>query len=220
MSDLPETVERCQTPRGEMQLQCRGSHYEIISNGTFLMATYQGDSEKALVRSALERVQCPRNLLIGGLGVGFSLAEALTDRRVEHVTVVEIEPDIVRWNRDVLAPFSNHALKDPRVHLVQADFIDWMEHTKNTFDLICLDIDNGPDWTVVDKNRRLYTEQGIRHLKSLLRPQGILSVWSASLSRRFVNCLEKFFEVKLESVPHFKGQHDWIYLARKSETAE
>lgn len=80
-----EIIERASTPRGEIQLQRRGEFYEIISNGTFLMATYNGESERLLVRRALEQAKAPGKVLIGGLGVGFSLQEALSDPRVRRL---------------------------------------------------------------------------------------------------------------------------------------
>src|SRR5215212_4875123 len=100
-----EVVDRCISPRGVMQLQKRGQHFEIISNGVFLMATHNGASERRLVTEALAAATNPRRVLIGGLGVGFSLGVALADSRVSHVTVVEIEERLIAWNRTELAPF-------------------------------------------------------------------------------------------------------------------
>src|SRR5690348_1194766 len=143
-------VERCLTPNGEIQLQRRGINYEIISNGTFLMATYNGESEKLLVKSALEASKDPRKVLIGGLGVGFSLAEALCDPRIEHATVIEIEMKIIEWNRSYLAKFTDQAIDHPKTIMVHADLVLWIferdieRDIENRFDVICLDIDNGP----------------------------------------------------------------------------
>lgn len=85
----------CITPRGDRQLQQRDSHYEIISNGTFLMATYNGESERFLVSTALKNTAAPKSVLIGGLGVGFSLTEALRHEQITQVTVIEIEEVII-----------------------------------------------------------------------------------------------------------------------------
>lgn len=210
-----EVIERMQTTRGEIQLQQRGSHYEIISNGTFLMATYNGESERLLVSEAIKRISNPRNVLIGGLGVGFSLVEALQYEQVTQVTVVEIEEAIITWNQTYLAPFSNHALKDTRTKIIRADLLEWMAAATDRFDVICLDIDNGPDWTVTDANMELYQASTLDLLAGLLMPNGILAFWSAHSSHDFVEKLKKSFaEVQEIPVPQEKGEPDYIYLAK------
>src|SRR5947209_8649608 len=98
-ADAPEVVERVDTDRGELVLRSCGEHFDVISNGVFLMDTRDGRSERLLVRAALDAVAMPRSVLIGGVGVGFSLLEALTDHRVTRVDVVEIEPAILDWHR-------------------------------------------------------------------------------------------------------------------------
>ncbi|MFD1425993.1 spermidine synthase [Kroppenstedtia sanguinis] len=214
MTELPEVIERQQTPRGELQLQRRGHHLELISNGTFLMATYNGDSERELIRSALQNHSSPRRVLIGGLGVGFSLAEALLEPQVEQVTVVEIEPLIIRWYQEYFYKHSCHALEDPRTRLIEADLVEWIRQAEERFDVIGLDIDNGPDWTVVDSNQGLYTVEGLQNLKRLLAPDGIITFWSASPAEAFKNRLESFFQVERMTLPHFSGSPDYLFLAR------
>jgi spermidine synthase len=133
-----EIIERCKTPRGEVQLQRRGTEYEIISNGTFLMATYYGGSEKLLVKAALdacESYMC--SVLIGGLGVGYSLAEAVGNTRTQQVTVIEIEEKIIDWNRSYLVGFSGNAMDNKKTKIIHADLIQWMSQTQETFDVIC-----------------------------------------------------------------------------------
>lgn len=208
-------IQRVRTPRGDIQLQQRGRHYEIISNGTFLMATYNGESEKLLVSEALKNTTVCRNVLVGGLGVGFSLAEALRHEQITQVTVVEIEEVIVTWNRTYLAAFSDHALKDPRTKIVQGDFLEWAETATEKFDIICLDIDNGPDWTVTDSNTGLYQVSTLHLLAGLLSSNGVLAFWSAASSQDFVENLKASFkEVQEIPVPQEKGESDYIYLAK------
>lgn len=214
--DCPaQVIERATTPRGEIQLQRRGEYFEVISNGTFLMATYNGDSERLLVRHALELTSRRDHVLIGGLGVGFSLQEALLDPTVHTVTVVEIEDKVIEWNRTILAEVSGQALTHPKTRLVHADLVTWLRETHETFDLICLDIDNGPDWRVFDGNASLYDVEGLKALRSRLREGGCLSFWSATPSPDFARLLEEFFgRVESCEVPQAHGDPDYIFLVR------
>ncbi|MEI0736984.1 spermine/spermidine synthase [Paenibacillus sp. JTLBN-2024] len=216
MNYAPEIIERSHTDRGDIQLQKRENHFEIIYNGTFLMATYNGESERLLVSSALRKCPYPRKVLIGGLGVGFSLEEALSDSRVEQVDVVEIEQAIIRWNRKHLAPYSGHALDDPRTNVIHTDLVKWMNETDASYDAVCLDIDNGPDWTVSASNTGLYSEQGIKAAIRLLRPHGAVSYWSAGASPEFAEYLKLFFHgVEALQIPQQRGNPTmFIWLLR------
>lgn len=138
MYQSPIVIERALTENGEIQLQKRGSDYEIIFNGTFLMATYNGDSEKLLVRWAIETADSPKTVLIAGLGVGFSLAEAQNHKMIEKITVVEIEQKIIEWNRTYLSASSEGALTQQNVDVVNTDFIQWMKKPQKKYDVICL----------------------------------------------------------------------------------
>src|SRR3954452_23142906 len=116
-----ELLERVETARGELVLRRVGEDFEVISNGVFLMDTRDGRSERLLVRAALDAVPGARSMLIGGLGVGFSLLEAVADDRVAQVDVGEIEPAIVDWHRTHRRPWSSGALDDARVVVVVGD---------------------------------------------------------------------------------------------------
>ena len=106
MPDLPTVVARVTTERGELVLRRVGDDFEVISNGTFLMDTRDGRSERLLVDAALQRHPAPREVLIGGLGVGFSVVAALADAPVDRVTVVEVEQAVVDWHDTHLADVS------------------------------------------------------------------------------------------------------------------
>ncbi len=209
-------MERAQGRLGELALRAAGDHFEIISNGVFLMDTRDGCSERMLVRLALRHRQGPLRLLIGGLGVGFSLAEALRATQVERVTVVEIEPRIIEWGRTCLAPFSGDALSDRRLLLVNDDLVAWLRRNEERFDGICLDIDNGPNWTVGDANGALYADEGLALLRERLRPGGVLTIWSAAEAPGFADRLRRVFEeVEVVGVPAPRGDPDVVYVAMR-----
>ncbi|SDT48039.1 hypothetical protein [Actinoplanes derwentensis] len=206
--------ERVLTERGELVLRGRAGHFELISNGVFLTDTRSGESERVLVRAALAGLENPRpRLLIGGLGVGFSLAEAVrTD--ASEIIVVEIEPSVVNWHRGVLKPFSEGALDDPRVRVVTADLAAWFTGTSDRFDAICLDVDNGPGWTVVDHDTGFYRPAGLAMIREHLLPGGVLAVWSASAQRRFADTLHRVVgPVRTVRVPVGRGDPDVVYVA-------
>ena len=213
---LPRTVDRRDGPHGELVLRRAGEHYEIISNGTFLMDTRNGESERLLVRAALDRSAEPgARVLIGGLGVGFSLRCALDHPATGSVTVVELLRAIVEWHRGPLAAFSGHALDDPRTTVDNRDLLDWLTDSTDGYDAICLDIDNGPDWTVVPENGSLYDLDATRSLAARLNPGGVLTVWSAADSAEYAARLrEVFTEVTVLPVPVPVGEPDVVFVAR------
>jgi spermidine synthase len=203
------TIARLQTPRGELVLRRDGEHHEIVSNGMFLMDTRDGRSERELVRAA---VRGPgRRVLIGGLGVGFSLAEALA-LDAAAVTVVEIEPAVVGWNREHLR---TTALDDPRVELATADLAAFLVAGTDRYDAICLDVDNGPEWTVTVDNAALYGDAGLSAVDRRLAPGGILAVWSANRAAAFESRLRaRYAEVRTIEIPVPRGEPDVVWAAR------
>ncbi|GAA2162651.1 spermidine synthase family protein [Actinomadura napierensis] len=241
----PVVVERAAGVGGELVLRRAGADYEIISNGTFLMDTRNGESERLLVRAAVDAALDtggngePVRVLIGGLGVGFSLAEALSHPAVAHVTVVEREPAVAAWHAGPLRPWSRGGLDDPRAALVLADLLDVVAAAPSAapqppppppaappagagpaeaavFDAVCLDIDNGPDWTVTPGNARLYGPDGLDLLAGRLSPRGVLAVWSAGAAPGFADLLaSRFAHVEALPVPVPRGEPDVVYLARR-----
>lgn len=202
----------------DLVLRTAGPHYEIISNGVFLMDTRNGESERLLARAALDLLPGRRpSILIGGLGIGFTLEEAVRTKDTGPITVVELEPAIIAWHSTHLRRYTAHALTDPRVHLVQADLLTYLADPPGPdtrHEAICLDIDNGPDWTVSDANQTLYRPQGLDLIQRRLTPDGVLSVWSAAPSTAFDNLLrQRFKTVQILTIPVPRGDPDLIYLA-------
>jgi spermidine synthase len=195
---------------GELVLRRVGPHHEIIANGVFLMDTRNGESERRLVCAAADRMP-PGRLLVGGLGVGFSLREALAHPSVREVVVVEREPAVIEWNTTYLGNAA--LLADPRVHVVRADLVKWLPEA-GRFAALCLDIDNGPEWTVDDGNATLYGPAGLDMLTGALAPSGVLAVWSAGTAPAFVTALtERLGSVETLEIPVPRGQPDLVFLA-------
>jgi len=127
---------------------------------------------------------------------------------------VEREAAVIEWNRGPLAQVHGDALADPRVRVVHADLVAWLAATPERFDALCLDIDNGPQWTVTDDNASLYGAAGLDLLARRLSPGGVLAVWSAAASEPFAQALaERFAEVEVREVPVPRGDPDVVYLA-------
>jgi spermidine synthase len=188
----PEVLDRVTTPRGELVLRRVDGEFEVISNGTFLMDTRDGRSERALVRAALaahRRPAAARTLVVGGLGVGFSLLEAVSDPDLERVVVVEIEPVLVSWHATQLAHLTGAALADPRVQVVVGDVAAHLAEHPGGYDVVCLDVDNGPDWTVTETNDALYSADGLDRCVQALASAGVLAVWSARPAPRYADLL-------------------------------
>jgi spermidine synthase len=219
----PVVLDRREGPYGEVVLRRHGTLLQIIANGCFLMDTSDGRSERRLVDAARDALDArpdagrrPPELLIGGLGVGFSLAHAAADPRWGRITVVEREEAVIGWHRDgPLAGLSARALADPRTGIVAADLLAHLDGTCAAYDVLCLDIDNGPGWTVDEGNDGLYSPAGLASCARALRPGGVLAVWSAQPSEEFERTLWNagFKQVRTEEIPVARGAPDVVHLA-------
>jgi len=215
--DIPEVLDRREGPYGEVVLRRHGELLQIIANGCFLMDTSDGRSERLLVDAARDALG-PRtrpNVLIGGLGVGFSLAHAAADPYWHAITVVEREPAIVGWHHEgPLAAVSAEAVADPRTEVVEADLVGHVRETSATYDALCLDIDNGPGWTVTEGNDDLYSPAGLTSCARVLKPGGVLAVWSAQPSPEFEETLRNagFQQVRTEEIPVARGVPDVVHI--------
>ncbi|MEV6901403.1 spermidine synthase [Amycolatopsis sp. NPDC051372] len=213
---MAEVLDVARGSGGELVLRREGAALEVIENGVFLMDTRNGESERLLVTGAADLLAPGARVLIGGLGVGFSLRAALDHPHVGSVVVVEREPAVIAWNRTgPLRAVHGAALEDHRVSLVEADLVTWLRSSGETFDALCLDTDNGPEWTVTEGNTTLYGESGVDGLARLLRPGGVLAVWSAGASPAFTDRLRgRFADVRVVEVPVPRGEPDVLWFAR------
>jgi spermidine synthase len=194
---------------------------ELRANGIFVMDTAEHASERALAEAALETVATPRRVLVGGLGLGFTLDRVLGDRRVEHVDVVEIEPALVEWMRDGTIPHGPRLLADERARVVVADIVQAIaEAGSTTYDVVLLDVDNGPAQLVHSGNAAIYDEPFLRAVRERLEPGGALVLWSAERAPALAEVLRSVFdeveehdhEVRLQD----RDEHYWLYAARRS----
>jgi spermidine synthase len=216
-AQVATVLERVVGCCGELVLQRRDGHYEIVANGVFLMDTRDGGSERLHVTAAADCMPPPGRMLIGGLGVGRSLAAALAHPGVRAVDVLEREPAVLRWNRGPLASVNGDALGDPRVITHEADVVQWLAQAPAcSLDAICLDVDNGPEWLVSAGNAWLYGDEGLGTAARVLSREGVLTIWCATHSPCLVARMkEHFAQVDLTEVPVRRGGPDVIVLGRR-----
>lgn len=224
VTEAVQLVERRDGRYGEVALRRRGEIFEIIANGCFLMDSSDGRSERLMVSAALDMLARPHgaSLLIGGLGVGFSLAEACADPRPGRICVVEREQAVIDWHTRGAAPlrrFAGTGHSDPRVRILADDLLRHVRTTGDRYDVLCLDIDNGPDWTVTDDNQGVYATAGLAALGRVLTGGGVLSVWSAARSPAFTQRVaSRFARVETLEVPVLpgrRGEPDVVILASR-----
>src|SRR5688572_22015805 len=198
-----ETIDRATVDGDEFVLARHDGDWVVRVNSRMLMSSRMHASEEALAEHALERFQDPRAVLVGGLGLGFTL-RAVLDRVANDtvVTVAELVPELVGWNRSQLAELNDRPLEDPRCEVVVGDVFETIKRSRGAFDVILLDVDNGPIALSNAKNQRLYSEQGIRACHRGLRSAGVLAVWSSGPNARFGRRLSAAgFDVEVMHVP-------------------
>ncbi|WHO76362.1 spermidine synthase [Rhizobium sp. BT03] len=177
---------------GELRLKQRGSEFSIMLGANELMNSRLSGSEEALATLSWERIKShPKpKVLIGGLGMGFTLRAALAILPGDAgVTVAELVPAVVAWARGPMAEVFKGCLDDPRVAIHQGDVGEAIRAGKNAYDAILLDVDNGPDGLTRKSNDRLYDFAGLRAARDALRPGGVLAVWSSSQDPAFTRRL-------------------------------
>ena len=184
-----ELLGQTRTPEGEeMTLTRHGSEYVINASGQSLMSSRMHGSEEALATFACARartLEAP-SVLVGGLGMGFTLRATL-DLLPPDATVIvaELVPVVVDWNRGPLGPLARHPLKDKRVVVEMSDVAATLRASPGRFDAVLLDVDNGPAAFTASHNAGLYDDRGLAAARAALKPGGVLAVWSSREDRRF-----------------------------------
>jgi spermidine synthase len=206
---------------GEMKLYQRAFEFSISVKNDELMNSRMHGSEDALAELACKRVadRATPRVLIGGLGMGFTLRSALNHLGgTAEVVVAELVPAVIKWNRSHLADLAGKPLDDPRVMVRESDVGLVIQEQAQAYDAIMLDVDNGPDGLTHEGNDRLYTQGGLSAAKAALKSGGILAVWSAEPDRAFAKRL-RGAGFKMEEVPvrarGTKGRWHTIWLAEK-----
>lgn len=172
-----------------MRLTVRDSEYVILVNGDTLMSSRTHGSEEALATVGCRHRDTARRprVLVGGLGMGFTLRATLDLLSADAiVTVAELVPAVVEWNRGPLSALAGHPLKDPRVRIKSGEDVGFtLRANPDTFDAILLDVDNGPAAFTATTNHSLYGNAGVDAAYTALRPDGTFAVWSAWEDRKF-----------------------------------
>ena len=218
-----ELLGETRTPDGTLlALTRRDREYVILANGKSLMSSRMHGSEEALATIVCGRVRTRVRpcVLVGGLGMGFTLRAALDALPPEATVIVaELLPAVVDWNIALLAPLADHPLKDRRVEVVVGDVADTFASSRNRFDAVLLDVDNGPDAFTATANGGLYSDAGLAAIRKALTAGGVVGVWSAWENRKFEQRLRfAGFDVGVEHVrARLKkgGPHHTIFIGTR-----
>ena len=207
---------------GELTLQRRGDEFSIRVDGYELMNTRVHGSEDALAELACSKLKDLQraHVLIGGLGVGFTLAAVLRSIGPRaKATVAELVPEVVDWNRGELGAAAGHPLLDSRATVAIGDVANVIRKSRDTFDAIVLDVDNGPTSLVARGNDRLYTVAGLRAAHEALRADGILAIWSSADDPAFTKRLNQNGYAaaihKIGSSGRNRGPRYWVWIAER-----
>ena len=208
----------------ELRLYGRGDEHSITIAGTpgELMGSRMHGSEDALAQLACAHIAAlaEPQMLIGGLGLGFTLAAALRHLNPQaRVTVAELVPAVIAWNHSLLGHHAGHPLQDARVQIHQGDVAQLLKQQRQHYDAILLDVDNGPEGLTRRENNWLYSHAGLEAAQQALRPDGILAVWSAGPDPQFAERLRQLGFLVDEQQVHEsqqrkKGARHTIWLAR------
>jgi spermidine synthase len=207
----------------DLRLMRRGAEFSMMLGPNELMNSRLSGSEEALATLACRRLEAVKNphLLIGGLGMGFTLRAALAVLGAEaRVTVAELVPAVINWARGPMADIFGDSLDDPRANIRNADVIDVIQSSPAAFDAILLDVDNGPEGLIRKANDALYNLKGLKAIRRALRPNGVLAVWSSgphpSFSKRLRDAGFDVDEVGVRATAKRSGARHVIWFATRN----
>ena len=217
-------LDTARVPGADVQLRLmqRGAEFSMMLGQNELMSSRLSGSEEALATLACRRIEAVKSphLLIGGLGMGFTLRAALavlgSDARI---MVAELVPAVIAWARGPMADIFGDSLDDPRASIREADVVDVIASHGSAFDAILLDVDNGPEGLIRKANDALYDLKGLRAIRRALRPAGVLAVWSSGPNPLFSKRLRAagfdVNEVAVRATTKRSGSRHVIWFATK-----
>jgi spermidine synthase len=219
-----EFIDSAKIPgnKDELRLYRRGDEYSIRIDNCELMNSRVYGSEDALgaMTSAKVADRPSPKILIGGLGMGYTVAAAIKRLGSDaQIVVAELVPTVVEWNRGPLADLAGHPLDDRRVTVREGDVAVILRAEKGVYDAIMLDVDNGPEGLTRKRNDWLYTQAGLGAAFTALKPSGILTVWSAGADKKFTKSLKKagfkVDEVRVKARGNRGGAHHTLWFAAR-----
>jgi spermidine synthase len=210
----------------ELRLMRRGDEFSMMLGSNELMNSRLSGSEEALATLACKRIDAVKrpHLLIGGLGMGFTLRAALAVLGPEaRILVAELVPAVIAWARGPMADLFAGSLTDPRADIRQVDVVEVIRTHAAAFDAILLDVDNGPEGLIRKANDALYDARGLRIIHRALRPGGVLAVWSSRPNPSFTTRLRDagfaVNEVAVRATTKRSGARHVIWFAARSDGA-
>lgn len=210
---------------GEMTLYQHDRDFSIKINGLELMNSRQHESERELAQLGCAHLasRAAPSVLIGGLGMGYTLRRALDLLGPNaNIIISELMPAVVEWNRQYLGELNGYPLDDKRTELITGDIFTLLKQSNAQFDAILLDVDNGPSAMTDSGNQRLYGPDGILACRRALRPSGHLAIWSTETNKVFEQLLSNCgFYVRRYTVTAYKGSHSkplYIWVAADTES--
>ena len=206
----------------ELRLKRRGDEFSMMLGDNELMNSRLSGSEEALATLTCRRIESVNrpNILIGGLGMGFTLRAALAVLGPEaRIIVAELVPSVIAWARGPMAQLFGGSLSDPRASIREADAVDVIRSHDSAFDAILLDVDNGPEALIRTANNSLYDLKGLKTIYRALRSNGVLAIWSSGPNPAFTKRLGdagfEVNEVNVRATARRKGARHLIWFATK-----
>jgi spermidine synthase len=224
-----EKIDTARVPGtdGELRLMRRGAEFSIVLGSNELMNSRLSGSEAALATLAAKRIEAARSprVLIGGLGMGFTLRAALgVFGSQAQIVVAELVPAVVAWAHGPMSAIFGDSLKDPRVDIREVDVAQLIEGHSLAFDAILLDVDNGPEGFTRKANDALYDVSGLKKAHTALRRGGVLAVWSSGPNTKFSSRLRQagfaVNEVAIRATGNGSGARHVIWIARNEPKNE
>src|SRR5665213_334086 len=221
-------IDKVEVPGAEVELSLmrRGTEFSMKLGQNELMNSRLSGSEQALATLSCKRIEGVKQpcILIGGLGMGFTLRAALAVLGAEaRIVVAELVPAVIAWARGPMAEWCGDSLTDPRADIRSADVVEVIEAQASAYDAILLDVDNGPAGLIRKANDALYDLRGLQAIRRALRPGGVLAVWSSgpdpAFSRRLRDAGFEVNEVAVRATTKRSGARHVIWFATRSEAA-